>query len=230
MKRGSKLESKKEYQKNQNGSYTRKETQTFEPEDQFVSEDQFRPVGRSMETDMKAVKGKISYVHYETNNPVITRYVVKLFTLLFLVIGVIAIFSSHFFFAKIIGVVFLITAIFVHKSANKRIDELEAELKESDSYTPYTKEEEKEVLKEAKEEVIHSAKGAAKEVFASESTKDFSRRSFPIMLAIVALLSVFIFLAVSKVLGVIIFVVGSLVSALFCFVFLKLLSKIFEKL
>ena len=57
-KGGSKLENKKEYKKNPNGSYTLKKTQTFEPEDQFVSEDQFRPVGRSMETDMKALKGK----------------------------------------------------------------------------------------------------------------------------------------------------------------------------
>ena len=225
------MEIKKEYNKNKNGSYSIKENQKIDSDDGFVLEEDIRPVGRSMEEDRKAhyVKGKSDYVHYETNNPIITRYATKIFAIIFMIVGVVTFLSSKFFAAKIIGVIFVITSIVVYKSLNEQIDEIEEKLKESDEYVQYTKEEEKEILKEAKEEIFESAKSVSKEILSSEKTKEFGKKSFPIMMTIVVILSLIMFFAISKLLGVVIFIIGSVCAIIYCFVFLKFISKFFDK-
>ena len=214
-----------EYKENENGSFTVKETITTTPDDGVVPESQIRPEAMSGETRGKAHVGYSTTRTYSTNDPRVTRIVVLVFCILFVLVAVMAFNFGQWGFS----ILFIAAAVFIFVKGNKQIDAIAQKLKGQGKDVEIDSVEElKEVASSVSDEFKTGFKESAQGTFTEEHIKKLIKWTLPIYCVLGVLMYVLLSAVAGKVIGrrvFLIFVVG----AILFYGLLLMLAKVFKK-
>lgn len=216
---------KNETKKSENTNINNVEIETIEttPEDGFVHNSVIRPTKMQHygKDDTMYHKGYSKTFTYTTNNPKITRPIIKVICGIFFAIGLVLLLFKNIFF----GIIFISVSIFSYFKTKKDIDKIAEELKQQgEDVTIDSKEEAEQIKTEFVGTIKDGMNDAISSTFTKNNFKWFVRVGVPFYAIVVILASLLSGIFVSVFLGLFIF--GLLTIGGFLYFFI--LSKIFK--
>ena len=194
------------------------------PKDGFVSDKEIRPVKMQHYgyRNIQYHKGYSKTVVFTTNDPRITRPLIKIMCGIFFGIGLITLllFRDIFF-----GLIFIVSSVFTYFKTKKDIDKIANELKSQDKDVTIDSVEEQEQIKK---EVVELFKDNLKDVKSNIFTKDkfnlFVKTSLIIYSVVVIIIVILISIFINVFLGLFLLIILSLGGLLYYY----LISKLFK--
>lgn len=179
----------------------------------------------SGETRGKAHVGYSTTKTYSTNDPRVTRIVVLVFCILFVLVGVMAFNFGQWGFS----ILFIAAAVFIFVKGNKQIDAIAQKLKEQGKDVEIDSVEElKEVVSGVSDEFKTGFKESAQTTFTEEHIKKLIKWTLPIYCVLGVLMYVLLSAVAGKVIGRLVFLIF-VVGAILFYGLLLMLAKVFKK-